>query len=82
GAKPWELPHLANALKLIGTQPRQLATLVSFATQRDLEDIGRYLGDHAATVPYHPDIWEAGSTAAYRDAILPCLKKICEGGAT
>jgi hypothetical protein len=80
GAKPWELPHLADALKLVGKQPRQLVTLISFATQKDMERIGKYLGEHAANVPYHPDIWEAGSTAAYRDAILPCLKAICGGG--
>lgn len=80
GAKPWELPHLAEALNMIGKQPRRLATLISFATQKDMENIGKYLGAHAANVPYHPDIWEPGSTAAYRDAILPCLKAVCEGG--
>ena len=81
GAKPWELPHLADALRLLADTPRRLAVLVSFATQRDMDEIGQYLGGHAANVPYHPDIWEPGSTGAYQSALFPCLQALCAGEA-
>ena len=78
GVKPWELPALAQSLALLRDRPAtRLVTLASFAVQKDLELIQKYLGAHWAAVSYHPDPWEAGSTSAYHAAILPQLKDYC-----
>lgn len=45
-----------------------------------MEELGQYLGPHAANAAYHPDIWAAGSPAPYRAALLPCLQELCGGG--
>lgn len=80
GTKPWELPALAQALSLIKENPpHNFVTLASFATQKDLELLQRFLGEYWAAVSYHPDLWDAGSTAAYRSAVLPLLKDLCGG---
>lgn len=80
GAKPWELPALARAVALIDKKAlRQTATLLSFVADEDLELVRDVLPTHRASVPYHPCPWECGSTAAYAQAILPCLKQLCAG---
>lgn len=84
GIKAWELPAYAEALALLRDHPcRQMACLASFATQKDLERVGKYLGRYSGIAPYHPDLWEPSSPTPYAELILPCLKEICgmEGGA-
>lgn len=80
GVKPWELPYLASAYnQLKKGEPRELVTLLSFASPEGLADVREFLGDCAA-LSYHPDLWIPGSDTVYRSVILPHLVKICGGG--
>lgn len=83
GAKPWELPELAMALPLLEEHaPKELLTLISFATDQDMAALGKYLGVRAANVPYQPDIWEPGDKSTYQRVVLPALQTICGGVAS
>lgn len=80
GGKPWELPALANAYQAVTAEhPRELVTLLSFATEQEEATVRQFIPT-CATVPYHPDIWTAGSDTVYRDVILPALKRLCSAG--
>lgn len=80
GVKPWELPYLAAAYnQLTQGAPRELVTLLSFASPEGLAEVREFLGDCAA-LSYHPDLWTPGSDTVYRSTILPHLVKICGGG--
>jgi len=78
GVKPWELTELGGAMAhLKEYKPNRLATIASFAGDQDLDSLAEYLGKHYAAAPYHPDIWSAGTTAVYQEAILPLVKDYC-----
>lgn len=78
GTKAWELPAFAQALSLLEAHPcQQLVTIASFSTQKDIEQLGNYLGEHSGCAPYHPNLWEASSPRAYETLLLPRLKEIC-----
>lgn len=81
GTKAWELPAFAEAYALLRDHPcRQLISLASFSTQKDMERLGKYMGKHSGCAPYHPDPWEPSSPKPYDELVLPCLKEICGMG--
>lgn len=76
--KPWELPAVADALKQVVSHPcRELITLASFSTQRDLDRLSKYFGEKNGLVPYYPDPWEPPESEIYAKLFLPELKAIC-----
>ena len=76
--KPWELPAFADALKLVMSHPsRNLITLASFSTQRDLDRLAKYFGDRSGLAPYHPDPWEPSAPQVYDALLLPALRELC-----
>lgn len=78
GTKTWELPAFAQAFHLLEEHPcEQFVTIASFSTQKDIEQLGEYLGKHSGCAPYHPNLWEASSPRAYETLLLPRLKEIC-----
>lgn len=82
GTKPWELPALAAAVSTLKDEPGEMITLISFAGEGDMENVGKYLGHHSASVPYTPNLWVPGDQSAYQEAVLPSLKALCAGGRT
>lgn len=80
GTKPWELPALAAAVSILKDEPGEMVTLISFAAEGDMENVGKYLGRHSTSVPYTPNLWVPSSQSAYEDAVLPSLKTLCAGG--
>lgn len=80
GGKPWELTALANAYRAVTeARPRELVTLLSFVTDEEADTVRQFI-PNCAPVPYHPDIWTAGSDTVYREMVLPALKRICSAG--
>ncbi len=78
GVKPWEFAELGKAIThLKDCKPSRWATLVSFTGGQDLDALSGVLDGTVAAAPYHPDIWAAGTTAAYQTAILPHIKDCC-----
>lgn len=80
GGKPWELTALANAFRMVTeARPRELVTLLSFVTDEEADTVRQFI-PNCASVPYHPDIWTAGSDSVYRETVLPALKRLCTVG--
>ncbi len=77
GTKPWELDEFAASLQLAEGVKRMTA-LMSFTSQKDADELHKILNMSLYSVPYHPDIWEKGSsTSVYKAAVLPYLTEIC-----
>lgn len=77
GTKPWELDEFASSLHL-ASGAKHMVALMSFASQKDAEELHNVLNMQLYCVPYHPDLWDkGGSTTAYKAAVLPQLKKLC-----
>lgn len=80
GGKPWELTALANAFRMVtDIRPRELVTLLSFVTDEETDTVRQFI-PNCASVPYHPDIWTAGTDTTYCEMVLPALKRICSTG--
>lgn len=78
--KPWELPAMAEAVKLLfGHSHQYMVTIASFSADSDLQKLGRYLGEHYAAAPYQPDIWRLAGYDVYQRLISPALDRCCIG---
>ena len=78
GSKPWEIEKFAVSLRL-SDGVKHMAALMSFTTQKDVEELHSILNMPLFSVPYHPDIWDKGSsTSVYKTAVLPFLTELCK----
>lgn len=78
GAKPWELAKFADSLRLAGGV-KNIVALMSFSSQKDVDELRKILNMTLYSVPYHPDLWDkGGSTAVYKTAVMPHLAEACK----
>ena len=76
GAKPWELPHTAAALRTAGDA--ELVVLLSFCSRADGAALSPLFGRRAAAVlPWMPSLWQPSVAALslYNTLLRPVLER-------